>query len=47
MIRLVIYAVLLCLGAWAGAEFTRVQSMDACLNAGGSVDPRGFCAVTR
>lgn len=43
MIRLIIYATLLALGAYAGAEYTRYEIMTACLEAGGSVDARGFC----
>lgn len=47
MIRLLIYSVLLSLGAYAGAEYTRFEIMDACLSAGGSVDARGFCKGVR
>lgn len=43
MIRLIIYAVLLAVGGYAGAEYTRYEIMTACLDAGGSVDTRGFC----
>ncbi|MEM8555803.1 MAG: hypothetical protein AAGF71_13375 [Pseudomonadota bacterium] len=43
MIRLMIYGTLLALGAYAGAEYTRYEILDACLSAGGSVDARGFC----
>ncbi|MCA8882954.1 MAG: hypothetical protein KDA50_04295 [Rhodobacteraceae bacterium] len=43
MIRLVIYAVIFCLGLYAGVEYERVTGMERCLNAGGSVDPTGIC----
>lgn len=43
MIRLVIYLVLFCTGLWAGAKYERSSYIDTCLDAGGSVDPRGFC----
>ena len=46
MIRLMIYLILFCAGLWAGAEYQRVSSIDDCLNAGGSADPRGFCIVS-
>jgi len=29
---------------WAGVQFSRLQASDACLDAGGTVDPRGFCS---
>ncbi|MEM1130174.1 MAG: hypothetical protein AAGH83_06595 [Pseudomonadota bacterium] len=45
MIRLVIWAVLFAAGAWAGTEYTRMTAINACLDAGGTVDPRGFCHV--
>jgi len=44
MIRLLIYVLLLGLGAWGGTKYTRVQMVDACLNAGGGWDARGFCS---
>lgn len=47
MIRLIIYATLLGLGAYAGAEYTRFDLMTACTDAGGSVDARGFCKGVR
>ncbi len=34
---------LLGLGAYAGAEYTRFEIQSACLDAGGMVDARGFC----
>ncbi|WP_171060670.1 hypothetical protein [Poseidonocella sp. HB161398] len=43
MIRLIIYATLLAVGGYAGAEYARYELMQACLDAGGSVDARGFC----
>lgn len=43
MIRLVIYTVIFGLGLYAGVEYERVTGMERCLNAGGSVDPRGIC----
>ena len=43
MIRLVVYAVIFCAGMWVGAEYERVTGIDACLDAGGAADPRGFC----
>jgi hypothetical protein len=29
---------------WAGVNFSRMQQANACLDAGGSIDPRGFCS---
>lgn len=43
MIRLILYIIIFSLGAVAGTKYQEVTSRDACLNAGGSVDPRGFC----
>ncbi len=43
MIRLMIYAALFGAGVYAGAEYTRFQMVDGCLDAGGRVDSRGFC----
>ncbi|MBE3636893.1 hypothetical protein [Mangrovicoccus algicola] len=43
MIRLILYAALLGLGAYAGAEYQKYQAIDACLDAGGRADARGFC----
>ncbi|WP_193139620.1 hypothetical protein [Meridianimarinicoccus sp. MJW13] len=43
MIRLIIYVVMFGAGLYAGSEYERVTAMERCLNAGGSVDPRGFC----
>ena len=45
MIRLVIYAVIFAVGLWAGARYEKVTSVERCLNAGGSADPRGFCVA--
>jgi hypothetical protein len=45
MIRLVIWAVMFGAGLWSGTEIARISGIDACLDAGGSVDPRGFCLV--
>lgn len=30
---------------WAGMNFSRIQSQMACLDAGGTSDPRGFCST--
>ncbi|WP_168219725.1 hypothetical protein [Pseudotabrizicola formosa] len=30
---------------WAGMNVSRIQSQTACLDAGGSFDPRGFCST--
>jgi hypothetical protein len=36
----------LCAGAfWAGMQFVRMGQVDACLDAGGSWNARGFCEV--
>ncbi len=43
MIRLIIYAAIFAAGLWAGAQYEQVTARERCLNAGGSVDPRGFC----
>lgn len=43
MIRLIIYCCLLGAGAWMGAEYQKTMDIRACLNAGGGIDPRGFC----
>jgi len=45
MIRLVIYGVIFAGGLWAGARYEQVTSVERCLNAGGSADPRGFCVA--
>lgn len=47
MARLVIYLVLFGTGLWAGAKYERMSRIDACLAAGGSADPRGFCTGPR
>lgn len=43
MIRLILYIIIFCAGLYAGTEYEKVTAMERCLNAGGSVDPRGFC----
>lgn len=43
MIRLMIWGVIFAAGAWVGAEYTRYEVMQACLDADGSVDARGIC----
>lgn len=45
MIRLIIWAALFGAGIWAGTEFSRMTAINACLEAGGTVDPRGFCRL--
>lgn len=30
---------------WAGMEFAGIRQADACLDAGGAVDARGFCSM--
>lgn len=47
MIRLIIYATLLAVGGYAGAEYTRYEIMTACLDAGGSVDAQGVCHAAK
>ena len=37
------FALLFGAGIYTGAKLTRLQITDTCLDAGGSVDPRGFC----
>ncbi len=43
MIRLLAYAVIFCAGMWVGAKYEEVSAMDSCLDAGGKVNPAGFC----
>jgi hypothetical protein len=43
MFRLLIYGTLFGAGLWAGTEVQRFQMVNACLDAGGSIDARGFC----
>jgi len=43
MVRL--FAIMaLAFGLWAGMKVERALQADRCLNAGGSVDSRGFCS---
>jgi len=43
VIRLMIWGLLFGAGAWVGMEVQKALSIRACLDAGGGVDPRGFC----
>jgi hypothetical protein len=44
LIRRSITLVLCGAAFWAGVKFARMQQADACLDAGGSFDARGFCS---
>jgi hypothetical protein len=41
----IIWIVMLSIGIWLGFKADRFLYMDRCLDAGGQLDPRGFCAL--
>lgn len=47
MIRLLTWAILLGAGFWLGGEYQKYAAIRQCLDAGGGVDPRGFCEGAR
>ncbi len=43
MIRLIFLGLVLAAGFWLGGEWQKSMAIRACLDAGGGIDPRGFC----
>lgn len=45
MLRTLIWGAIFAGGLWAGTELAGVMAEERCVNAGGAVDPRGFCVA--